>query len=64
MVFCTFYTQRAVSQVETAYIACSLDILLVAYIQILCCDFQPSGIMTSLDSDEHAQPPFRLTHSK
>ena len=25
------------------------------------CNFQQCGILTSVDSEEHAQPPFRLT---
>ena len=28
------------------------------------CDFQQSGILTSVDSDEPVQPPFRLRNSK
>ena len=27
-------------------------------------DFQQCGILTSVDSDEHVQPPFKLRHSK
>ena len=28
------------------------------------CDFQKSGIVTSVDSDEHVQPPFKLRNTK
>ena len=28
------------------------------------CDFQQCGILTSVDSDKHAQPPFKLRNSK
>ena len=28
------------------------------------CDFQQYGILTSVDSDEHVQPPFKLRNSK
>ena len=28
------------------------------------CDFQQCGILTSVDLDEHAQPPFKLRNSK
>ena len=28
------------------------------------CDFQECGILTSVDSDEPVQPPFKLRHSK
>ena len=28
------------------------------------CDFQQCGILTSVDSDEHVQPPFKLRNSK
>ena len=30
----------------------------------LSCDFQQCGILTSVDSDEHLQPPFQLRNSK
>ena len=28
------------------------------------CDFQQCGFLTSVDSDEHVQPPFKLRNSK
>ena len=28
------------------------------------CDFQQCGILTSVDSEEHVQPPFKLRNNK
>ena len=40
-----------------------LDIPLVM-IRASACDFQQCGILTSVDSDEPVQPPFKLRNSK
>ena len=31
---------------------------------LMACDFQQCGILTSVDSDELVQPPFKLTNAK
>ena len=36
----------------------------VKTIRAVTCDFQQCGILTSVDSDEPVQPPFKLRNSK
>ena len=36
----------------------------ISYTALSACDFQQCGILTSVDSDESVQPPFKLRNSK
>ena len=40
------------------------DIIYKHMIQAVACDFQQCGILTSVDSDEPVQPPFKLKNLK